>query len=66
LFQNREVLWNKKIKAKDYSIIAEREDLKIKENQAEFRGFKARFEGNLVAILSFEVIAHAAWTRNDR
>jgi hypothetical protein len=44
----------------------DRENLKIKENQAKFSRFKARLEGNLVGILIFEVIMHVVWTRIDR
>jgi hypothetical protein len=57
---------DKKIKAKRLLYYTDRENLKIKENQAKFSRFKAYFEGNFVRILSFEIFMHMAWTRIDR
>jgi len=57
---------DKKIKVKRLLYYMDRENLKIKENQAKFSRFKAYLEGNFVRILSFEIFMHMAWTRSDR
>ena len=57
---------DKKIKAKRVLYYTDRENLKIKENQAKFSRFKAYFEGNFVRVLSFEITTSMAWTRIGR